>query len=88
MAKQKRRNPYAFDPIMRKGGVHEKSNKAKRSAAKRATEKLVRERRGDASFPSAVLRRFFPRFLATVKTVSVRVPRLHRRIALPQKSVL
>ncbi|AJQ92346.1 hypothetical protein [Gynuella sunshinyii] len=28
--KQKKRNVYAIDPIMRKGGVHEKSTKAKR----------------------------------------------------------
>lgn len=28
------RNPYAFDPIMRKGGVHEKTTKAKRKNAK------------------------------------------------------
>ena len=48
MAKQQRRNPYAFDPIMRKGGVHGKTRKAQRSAAKRAVRKLVRERRSDA----------------------------------------
>lgn len=41
MAKQKRRNPHAVNPIMRKGGVHEKSNGAKRNAAKVATKKLV-----------------------------------------------
>jgi hypothetical protein len=28
--KQSKRNKYAFDPIMAKGGVHEKTNKAKR----------------------------------------------------------
>jgi len=28
--KQLKRNVYAFDPIMKKGGVHEKTNKAKR----------------------------------------------------------
>ncbi|WP_428244028.1 hypothetical protein [Gynuella sp.] len=28
--KQKKRNIYAIDPIMRKGGIHEKSTKAKR----------------------------------------------------------
>ncbi|MFQ3229303.1 hypothetical protein [Reinekea sp.] len=32
--KQHKRNPYAFDPIMRKGGVHEKTNKAKRQNEK------------------------------------------------------
>ena len=50
MAKQKRRNPHAFNPIMRKGGVHEKSNKAKRKAAKLATGKLVSETRCGAFY--------------------------------------
>ena len=45
MAKQKRRNPHAINPIMRKGGVHEKSNGAKRKAAKLATRKWVSESR-------------------------------------------
>jgi len=45
MAKQKRRNPHAINPIMRKGGVHEKSNGAKRKAGKLATKKLVGELR-------------------------------------------
>jgi len=52
MAKQKRRNPHAINPIMRKGGVHEKSNGAKRKAAKLATRKLVSEPRCGALKPS------------------------------------
>jgi hypothetical protein len=32
--KQQKRNQFAFDPIMRKGGVHDKSNKAKRKGEK------------------------------------------------------
>lgn len=31
----KPRNPMAMNPLLGKGGVHEKSNKAKRSQAKR-----------------------------------------------------
>ncbi|MEM9257677.1 MAG: hypothetical protein AAGA91_19735 [Pseudomonadota bacterium] len=45
MTKQRRRNPYALHPLMRKGGVHEKSKKAKRSAARLATKGLVDESR-------------------------------------------
>lgn len=37
----KRRNPLAFNPLMRKGGVHEKSNKAKRQAEKQKTRRQV-----------------------------------------------
>lgn len=37
--KQKKRNPLAFDPIMRKGGVHEKSTKAKRRKDKLKMQK-------------------------------------------------
>jgi len=37
--KQKKRNPYAFDPIMRKGGVHEKTTKAKRRKHKLQMQK-------------------------------------------------
>lgn len=37
------RNGHACHPIMGKGGVHEKSNKAKRVAAKRQTDRKVRE---------------------------------------------
>ena len=45
MAKQKQRNFHAIHPIMRKGGVHEKSNGAKRKAAKLATKRWVSESR-------------------------------------------
>lgn len=41
--KQDRRNGHAFHPIMRKGGVHEKTNKAKRAAAKQQTNRKVQE---------------------------------------------
>lgn len=48
--KQERRNGHAFHPIMRKGGVHEKSNKAKRAAAKQQTNRKVQEWFGRSSF--------------------------------------
>lgn len=41
--KQEKRNGHAFHPIMRKGGVHEKSNKAKRKADKQQTDRKARE---------------------------------------------
>lgn len=41
--KLEKRNGHAFHPIMRKGGAHEKSNKAKRAAAKRQTNRKVQE---------------------------------------------
>ncbi len=37
--KHARRNPHACHPIMRKGGVHEKSKGAKRAEAKRDTRR-------------------------------------------------
>ena len=40
--KQKRRNGHAFHPIMKKGGVHEKSTGAKRAAQKRETRRMVK----------------------------------------------
>ena len=44
MAKRnKPRNFHACHPIMRKGGVHEKSKSAKRAAAKRETHRKVGE---------------------------------------------
>ena len=43
MTTPKRRNPLALNPLMRKGGVHEKSRKAKRRAQKQSTRKLVDE---------------------------------------------
>ncbi len=41
--KQALRNPYAHHPIMRKGGVHEKSKSAKRAATKRDTRQKASE---------------------------------------------
>lgn len=41
--KQKRRNGHAFHPIMSKGGVHEKTEKAKRKAAKHEMKRKVNE---------------------------------------------
>lgn len=41
--KQERRNGHAFHPIMSKGGVHEKSEKAKRRAAKHEINRKVNE---------------------------------------------
>ena len=41
--KQERRNGHAFHPIMKKGGVHEKSEKAKRATAKLQTTKKGKE---------------------------------------------
>ena len=38
--KLKARNPYHDHPLLQKGGVHEKSNKAKRKGEK---QKLVKE---------------------------------------------
>lgn len=44
MAKQKRpRNFHACHPIMRKGGVHEKSKSAIRAASKRETRRKTSE---------------------------------------------
>jgi len=41
--KQERRNGHAFHPIMGKGGVHEKTEKAKRKAAKHEMNRKVQE---------------------------------------------
>jgi hypothetical protein len=41
--KQERRNGHAFHPIMSKGGVHEKTEKAKRKAAKHDMSRKVQE---------------------------------------------
>lgn len=35
------RNGHAFAPIMRKGGAHQKTNKAQRKAAKQAVQRAV-----------------------------------------------
>lgn len=37
------RNSVAQHPLMRKGGVHEKSKSAQRSAARRETQRLARD---------------------------------------------
>ena len=37
------RNPYANHPLMRKGGVHQKSKKSLRANARRDTKKIVRD---------------------------------------------
>lgn len=50
--KQQKRNGHAFHPIMKKGGVHEKSTGAKRAATKRQTGQQAREWLGRSSlFP-------------------------------------
>jgi hypothetical protein len=41
--KKQSRNGHAFHPIMRKGGVHEKTGKAKRKAEKLQTSRKARE---------------------------------------------
>ena len=43
------RNRHACHPIMRKGGVHEKSQGAKRAAAKQSTRQRVAEWRSRSS---------------------------------------
>lgn len=43
LQKQQRRNGHAFHPIMSKGGVHEKSNSAKRQAKRRELKNLLRD---------------------------------------------
>ncbi len=42
MTKVKRRNWVAKAPIMKKGGVHDKTNKAKRQKAKQAFKRKMR----------------------------------------------
>ena len=37
------RNPYANHPLMRKGGVHEKSKSALRAETRRETMRLARD---------------------------------------------
>lgn len=46
--RRKMRNPLANDPLLRKGGVHEKTHKAKRSSDKQALRKKVMNH-GDSS---------------------------------------
>jgi hypothetical protein len=47
--KKQSRNGHAFHPIMRKGGVHQKSNKAKRKADKLQTSRKAGEWLGRSS---------------------------------------
>ncbi|WP_196140765.1 hypothetical protein [Aliikangiella sp. G2MR2-5] len=37
------RNPFSDHPLMRKGGVHQKSKSAERSKARRETKRLARD---------------------------------------------
>ena len=48
--RRKWRNVHATNPIMRKGGVHEKSKGAQRAAAKRTTKQLAGEWRSCSSY--------------------------------------
>ncbi len=57
MAKQKRRNGHAFHPIMKKGGVHEKSKSAERSEDKRKTKALIKEWQSRSFFYAQHLRK-------------------------------
>lgn len=41
--KKESRNGHAFHPIMRKGGVHEKTNKAKRKTDRQQVAKKVND---------------------------------------------
>lgn len=47
--RQNLRNGHACHPIMRKGGVHEKSRGSKRAADKRETRRKAREWLGRSS---------------------------------------
>lgn len=41
--KQEKRNGHAFHPIMRKGGVHEKTNKAKRKSERQTIDRRIKD---------------------------------------------
>jgi hypothetical protein len=45
MKHPKRRNLLVLHPLMKKGGVHQKTRKAERQALKQATRELVAEAR-------------------------------------------
>lgn len=47
--KQDRRNGNAFHPIMRKGGVHGKTNKAKRKSERQPIDPKVKDWLGKGS---------------------------------------
>ncbi len=55
MAKQQKRNLHACAPIMRKGGIHEKSTKAKRAKDKQAMKRMFKERSDRSFFCLSVL---------------------------------
>lgn len=48
--RRKLRNPFANDPLLRKGGVHEKSRKAQRAADKQALRNKVMSRDDSSPF--------------------------------------
>ena len=48
--KQERRNGHAFHPIMSKGGAHEKTEKAKRKAAKQNLKRKIQELHGSSFY--------------------------------------
>ena len=52
MKSKKPRNWVARSPLLKKGGVHEKSNKAKRQQAKQAFKRKMRADRFGSSFLS------------------------------------
>lgn len=54
MAKAKKRNPFAFDPIMKKGGVHQTSEKSKRKHEKQKLQKALIDSSDSAFFSSFI----------------------------------
>ncbi len=62
--RHKTRNIHACHPIMRKGGVHEKTKGAKRAAAKRDTRRKASEWPGRSSYAHVlVIELSIPAFL-------------------------
>lgn len=61
MAKAKKRNPFAFDPIMKKGGLHQTSEKAQRKHHKQNLKKALIDSNDSAFFSSLIfaLRAFY-----------------------------
>ena len=51
--KQERRNEHAFHPIMSKGGAHEKTEKAKRKAARQDLKRKIQELPGSSFYLAA-----------------------------------
>lgn len=51
--KQQKRNGHAFHPIMKKGGVHEKTNKAKRKSERRNIDRGVKDWLGKSAAKKA-----------------------------------